>query len=429
MRRTGDALPAQHGEHVRRIARAIIPDDDAQRFPAALKDALRAHKDGAARRIVARAVVQQVVDGPAKQRRVGHQDEPAGRLVELQRGVAGFARRAVGKGGDGFAQQRACMHRRKAERLGVVLKARGQVEIPDQRANALGLRAHLLGQPALGIGKRRLAIKRLRAAEDHGERRADVVGDAGDPVRARGVASGDFRLLCGDQRARAVELPGKLGGRAPLRQTDIPAPGERVDPLADCAQRACRPPAKPQADGQNQRRVEQEQRHEACDQRAQHIAVHVEVEARDAVRGHAKDEETKTVAIDEDGIVIQIPAGERGDLADRVGMVERRGKLPAPEHAAAGIQEHGEGAAAQAFFNSARLRHRQAVLARHEAIRKAAQGQRALLLGAQTVGEDDPAQKRGVDQKDEQNDGKCRCDDPPAQAGDGPHARSSFIRR
>ena len=117
------------------------------------------------------------------------------------------------------------MYGGKAKRLGVVLKARGQVEIPDQCADALGLRAHLLGQPALGIGKRSLALKCLGAAQDHGEWRADVVGDAGDPVRARGVAAGDFRLLRGDQRSGAVELPGEIGGRAPLRQTDVPAPG------------------------------------------------------------------------------------------------------------------------------------------------------------------------------------------------------------
>lgn len=72
-------------------------------------------------------------------------------------------------------------------------------------------------------------------------------------------------------------------------------------------------------------------------------AVQVEIKARDAALGHAGHQQAKVSAVDEDGMIVQVPAREGGDLPARVAVVEVGRQIALPEDFAVVAKEHGEG--------------------------------------------------------------------------------------
>ena len=206
------------------------------------------------------------------------------------------------------AQKARQGHTLQLERLHVVVKLGGGVEVGDEvldleslRADEGRLGARVLRHPF--VGRQRVSV-----AEDHRQRRADVVRHAADPVRARGVLLLDDARCLGDLVAdlAQVALEAQLGG-ASFR--------ERVERVGDGADRPLRAPPRrrvhreqdPQVDGEHEQQVERDHAHGGRGEREAHVPVRA---LREAHREQA------VVAVPEEGRVV-------GD----VGVVRGHGHL------------------------------------------------------------------------------------------------------
>ena len=249
--------------------------------------------------------------------------------------------------------------------------------------------------------------------------------NAGNPARARAVPAGKLRALRGEPAAEGVELFGQLAGHAAGVELDRAAAGQRVDALTDAQQTARRAKAEQQAGGEDQRAVQNQQGQAELKQRAQQRAVQIEVKARDAALGHAGHQQAEVVAVDEDGVIVQVPARERGDLSARVAVVEVERQIALPEDLAVVAKEHGEGIARHPVVCLRLVRRNPAVCVLRKRRGKAAELKRSGVLPAAVI-HDHAQQNRRVDGEDQQDDHERGGDMPPDEEGKGLHGCSSM---
>ena len=153
-----------------------------------------------------------------------------------------FVQPAVRMRGRHGAQQARRMHAFQAHRLHVVVQLRGGVEIGDEVLDLEPLRSDDPRACARLFGCALVLHERVGVAENHRQRRADVVGDAANPACARGVLLLDDGARLGDLVADVAQIPFEVQlGRAPVRQ--------RVERFGDGSHGVLRPATRHRVDG------------------------------------------------------------------------------------------------------------------------------------------------------------------------------------
>ena len=132
------------------------------------------------------------------------------------------------------------------ERLRIVFQPGSQVQVQDELADGQALPSDALGALMVFRGQRFFCGKRLRIACDQGEGRADIVGDAGDPLCAGVVPLPQLFRLALKYAGGLVQLPGKLLCDPFFRQQDRAVLGEGVHTPGKRAKGAVEPVAEPE---------------------------------------------------------------------------------------------------------------------------------------------------------------------------------------
>ena len=197
-----------------------------------------------------------VLNRAADQALVGQHDGVERVFVQVELEGVQLVEAAVHMLGDHAAQKARQMDALEVERLHVVVEFRGGVEVGDEILDLEPLRADDLSVCAHIVARAFVGGDGVGVAQDHRQRRADVVGYAADPVRAGGVLLLDDAARLGDALADLAQIPLQV-------QFGGPSFGQRIERIDDGAHRALRAPSRD--------RVEDEQDAEVDCEHEEHV--------------------------------------------------------------------------------------------------------------------------------------------------------------
>ena len=246
---------------------------------------------------MAHAVVHQVKQGPPQQGRVPLQRKGFGLRRHLHRQGVPLLQPAVEHVGRHLPHQGGGVEAPPPQGLHGVVQAHGQVEVIDQIPDGLALAADDggLGPPPGREDRVRLQLPGV--AHDHGQRGADVMGDAVDPVGA-----GKVPLLL---------FPPELAAQHQGGEAQHPQQGQQKQPR------------EPERDG------------------LQHIHIQDEGVLPGAPLRAARHQQTVLPYPYLYRVVAQIPAGKGGHIGKGVAVGHIGGFALLPHHGAALVHQHG----------------------------------------------------------------------------------------
>ena len=413
---------AQQFQHGFRVALAVIGHVQQQQRAFRPRAQHRPHGDAATAGVVAGSVVQQVFQRAAQQRGVAVQYRGVGALAQFQFHLALTGCATVAEISHAAPQQRPGAAGRTAQRLGVVLQLAGQVQVLHQRLDAQALAVDAACLLALGGGQGIVGGKLLGIAGDQRQRRADVVGNAGDPVGAGGVPPGDQLALALQPAAGLVEPAGQLGGHALFRQADRFALGQLFHTLGHRFQLPAAPPAQPQAEQHHHRQVCQQDPAQVPDNAVHQLLVDDVPAFPLAAAGGGGHQQAAAGAPAAHRVIVQVPSLKARHVPRGIMAIQLRRQPPLPDDVSVRVQQHGPLPPLQQLPPRI-VQRRRAGLVKGEMV-----GQLhniAAVRGSLRVAQRQRAEQRKVHRQHQNDDQRRRHDVAPDHAGQRFHCAPS----
>ena len=213
----------------------------------------------------------------------------------------------------------------------MVFQLAGQIQILDQDFDFQTLLPDDSGLLSRLLRQGRVIFQAVRIAHHHGQRRPDVVGYAGDPLRSRRIPPVQVLPLNFQNAGYLIQLFGQIPGDAVFRNRDPSPVHQPVQPEGDGTQPVIQPIAGQESKDEDHKKICAKNRKDKKGEGfygAWGIFYRIFCDASFGVGHHKKAQVTVP---DLHRIVQQIPAAEGSYLSHGITLLNSLRQVPAPD--------------------------------------------------------------------------------------------------